>query len=66
MRRPRRIKRVLEESHRASAHQAPFMETQRPFPTAQFLVGDGVIAFPANDIDLCESLWRAIQEGATK
>lgn len=63
-RRPRRVKRDPSESHGGSPYQAPFMETQRAFPTAQFLTPDGVIAFPANDIALCAALWNAIQEGA--
>lgn len=44
-----------------SPYQPPAEELVRSFPTAQFLIHDTVIAFPANDIELCASLWRAIE-----
>lgn len=64
MRRPRRVPRPYCPRDSASPFQPPLCESEIGFPTAQFLLPSGVVAFPANDIELCASLWRAIQGDA--
>ena len=47
-----------------SPYQPPLCEAEIGFATAQFILPSGVVAFPANDIELCTALWNAIQGDA--
>lgn len=44
-----------------SPFQPPEEETLREFPTSTFILPTGCVAYPANDIELATSLWRAIE-----